>query len=73
MLHWQERNAYLPLAENGSRLYFVICDLAKINNMYRYSLASFLNLFNRALSEKQVTECIQPLNSSLKCTVFDWL
>ncbi|KAJ8297986.1 LOW QUALITY PROTEIN: hypothetical protein KUTeg_024517 [Tegillarca granosa] len=47
----QERNTYLPLAENGSRLYFVISDLAKINNMYRFSLASFLRLFQRALND----------------------
>ncbi|ESO93665.1 hypothetical protein LOTGIDRAFT_209197 [Lottia gigantea] len=45
----QERNTYLPLAENGSCLYFVISDLAKINNMYRFSLASFLRIFQRAL------------------------
>lgn len=49
----QERNIYLPLAENGSALYFVISDLAKINNMYRFSLASFLRLFQRALDARQ--------------------
>ncbi|CAI9737451.1 cytoplasmic dynein 2 heavy chain 1-like isoform X1 [Octopus vulgaris] len=45
----QERNTYLPLAENGSRLYFVIKDLVKINNMYCFSLSSFLRLFQRTL------------------------
>ncbi|XP_053400577.1 cytoplasmic dynein 2 heavy chain 1-like [Mercenaria mercenaria] len=49
----QERNIYLPLAENGSALYFVISDLAKINNMYRFSLAAFLRLFQRALDTRQ--------------------
>ena len=48
---FQERNIYLPLAENGSALYFVISDLAKINNMYRFSLAAFLRLFQRSLSD----------------------
>ncbi|KAK3801155.1 hypothetical protein RRG08_006872 [Elysia crispata] len=48
----QERNTYLPLAEAGSCLYFVISDLAKINNMYRFSLAAFLRLFQRALASK---------------------
>ncbi|KAK7096855.1 hypothetical protein V1264_003902 [Littorina saxatilis] len=47
-----ERNSYLPLAQNGSSLYFVISDLAKINNMYRFSLAAFLRLFERALETK---------------------
>ncbi|XP_052794024.1 cytoplasmic dynein 2 heavy chain 1-like isoform X3 [Mya arenaria] len=49
----QERNIYLPLAENGSALYFVISDLAKINNMYRFSLAAFLRLFQRSLETRQ--------------------
>ena len=51
----QERDAYLPLAENGSRLYFIIMDLSKINNMYRFSLAAFLRLFERSLQHRQVT------------------
>ena len=50
----KERNTYLPLAESGSRMYFVISDLAKINNMYRFSLASFLRIFQKALKAKQV-------------------
>lgn len=50
----QERDAYLPLAESASKMYFVITDLSKINNMYRFSLASFLRLFQRALHAKKV-------------------
>ncbi|XP_047126593.1 cytoplasmic dynein 2 heavy chain 1 isoform X1 [Hydra vulgaris] len=45
----KERDVYLSLAEHGSALYFAICDLAKINNMYRFSLNCFLRLFKRAL------------------------
>ena len=45
-----QRNVYHPLAETGSRLFFVIRDLAKINNMYAFSLAGFLALFDRALA-----------------------
>lgn len=52
---FQERDAYLPLAESASKMYFVITDLSKINNMYRFSLASFLRLFQRALQAKKVT------------------
>ena len=50
-----ERNSYIPLAQSGSTLYFVITDLAKINNMYRVSLAAFLRLFERALETKHVS------------------
>ena len=53
---WQERDAYLPLAESGSTLFFVISDLAKLNNMYRFSLSAFLRLFQRSLETKQVKD-----------------
>lgn len=36
-------------------MYFVINDLSKINNMYRFSLASFLQLFRRALEKSKVS------------------
>ncbi|RXM28913.1 Cytoplasmic dynein 2 heavy chain 1 [Acipenser ruthenus] len=50
----QERDAYLPLAESASKMYFIITDLSKINNMYHFSLAAFLRLFQRALQSKKV-------------------
>ncbi|XP_072467338.1 cytoplasmic dynein 2 heavy chain 1 isoform X1 [Notamacropus eugenii] len=73
----QERDAYLPLAENASKMYFIISDLSKINNMYRFSLASFLRLFQRALQNKQDSENteqrIQSLINSLKHTVYEYV
>ena len=56
---WQERDAYLPLAESGSTLFFVISDLAKLNNMYRFSLSAFLRLFQRSLETKQVKDHVR--------------
>ncbi|XP_061923239.1 dynein cytoplasmic 2 heavy chain 1 isoform X1 [Entelurus aequoreus] len=73
----QERDAYLPLAESASKMYFVITDLSKINNMYRFSLASFLRLFQRALQAKQDvdnTEArITALEASLKNLVYEYV
>ena len=46
-----ERNSFLPFAEAGSRLYFLIQDLFHLNPMYRFSLNSFFSLFKRSLSE----------------------
>ncbi|KAK4472017.1 hypothetical protein MN116_005393, partial [Schistosoma mekongi] len=46
----KERNMFYPLAETGSRLYFALKDLMKINHMYQFSLNSFLSLFQRALT-----------------------
>ncbi|XP_040316731.1 cytoplasmic dynein 2 heavy chain 1 [Herpailurus yagouaroundi] len=73
----QERDAYLPLAESASKMFFIISDLAKINNMYRFSLAAFLRLFQRALHNKQDSESterrIQSLISSLKHMVYEYI
>ncbi|XP_019385809.1 PREDICTED: cytoplasmic dynein 2 heavy chain 1 [Crocodylus porosus] len=73
----QERDAYLPLAESASKMYFIISDLSKINNMYRFSLAAFLRLFQRALQNKQESESteerIKSLISSLTHMVYEYV
>lgn len=43
----QERDAYRPIANSGSSLYFLIQDLQKVNHMYQFSLTSFLPLFKK--------------------------
>ncbi|GFR12638.1 cytoplasmic dynein 2 heavy chain 1 [Trichonephila clavata] len=45
----EERKMYLPLAEFGSTLFFLMTELRKVNNMYCFSLVSFFKLFNQAL------------------------
>lgn len=47
----KEREAFLPLAETGSKLYFVISCLDSINNMYKFSLNSYLNIFQKSLKK----------------------
>ncbi|XP_055895255.1 cytoplasmic dynein 2 heavy chain 1-like isoform X1 [Biomphalaria glabrata] len=73
----QERNTYLGLAESGSCLYFVISDLAKINNMYKFSLASFLRLFQRALQSKHDGSStdlrLKTLSSKLLMLVYEYV
>ncbi|KAF1521633.1 Cytoplasmic dynein 2 heavy chain 1, partial [Eudyptes sclateri] len=73
----KERDAYLPLAESASKMYFIISDLSKINNMYRFSLAAFLRLFQRALQSEQdssnTEERIKSLIGSLKHTVYEYV
>ncbi|CAF1020652.1 unnamed protein product, partial [Adineta ricciae] len=49
----KERNDYLPLAKHGSKLFFVISDLSKVNNMYQFSLSAFLRLFQRNLQRTE--------------------
>ncbi|XP_037796301.1 LOW QUALITY PROTEIN: cytoplasmic dynein 2 heavy chain 1-like [Penaeus monodon] len=48
-----ERKAYLTLAQSAANLYFVISDLSKLNNMYQFSLNSFIALFHKALQTPQ--------------------
>jgi dynein heavy chain 2 len=47
-----QRNIYRSFATVGANLFMVIEDLVKVNNMYQFSLASFINLFKKALASK---------------------
>ena len=55
----RQREEYRPLASKGSTIYSALQDLKKVNNMYQFSLVSFLKLFNKALST-QVTSSTLP-------------
>ncbi|CAH8544142.1 unnamed protein product [Heterobilharzia americana] len=72
----KERNIFHPLAETGSRLYFALKDLVKINHMYQFSLNSFLYLFKRALSMPydtglQAVERIKSLQKLVEILVYE--
>uniref|UniRef100_A0A4W3JMI8 Dynein cytoplasmic 2 heavy chain 1 n=1 Tax=Callorhinchus milii TaxID=7868 RepID=A0A4W3JMI8_CALMI len=73
----QERDAYLPLAETASKMFFIIIDLSKINNMYCFSLAAFLRLFQRSLQTRKESENteirITALISTLKALVYEYV
>ena len=73
----KERDSYLPLAQFGSMLYFVISDLTKLNNMYSFSLSSFLRLFQRALRSKQdignTDLRIRTLTSTMQTLVYGYV
>jgi dynein heavy chain 2, cytosolic len=50
----KERDAYLPLAQSAAVVYFALEDLSKVDHMYQFSLASFMQLFQRALQSNNV-------------------
>ena len=56
----KEGNIYLPLAEFASKLYFVIKDLSKINQMYHFSQVTndfmYIILFSRQLTWLSMSE-----------------
>uniref|UniRef100_H2ZL84 Dynein axonemal heavy chain 10 n=1 Tax=Ciona savignyi TaxID=51511 RepID=H2ZL84_CIOSA len=43
------RDGYRPAARRGAILFFVLSEMAVINNMYQFSLASFLGVFDFSL------------------------
>lgn len=43
------RQIYLPVAKHSATLFFCIMDLGKINHMYQFSLAWYVNLFTFAI------------------------
>ena len=49
----RERDAYLPLAQYGSNLFFIVSALSRLNHMYQYSLAAFMRLFSRSLESRE--------------------
>lgn len=65
---------YRNFAYTGSNLFIVIGDLIKVNNMYQFSLASFVKLFKRALQTKpsasSTEEKLKLLQNSLIKLVF---
>eukprot|EP01028_Stygiella_incarcerata_P004192 TRINITY_DN1890_c0_g1_i5.p1 TRINITY_DN1890_c0_g1~~TRINITY_DN1890_c0_g1_i5.p1 ORF type:complete len:4092 (-),score=1034.80 TRINITY_DN1890_c0_g1_i5:737-12970(-) len=44
-----ERNMFRPFANLGSRMFFLISDLCRVNHMYQFSLQVFLRIFREAL------------------------
>ncbi len=69
-----QRNVYKPIAHCGSSLYFVMQELGKVNHMYRFSLASFLPLFNRALERKtegSIGQRIKAVNYAMLVVTFE--
>lgn len=43
----KQREAYRPLAVRGASLFFAMCDLQALSNMYRFSLTVLLHLFQK--------------------------
>ena len=55
----EQRAAYKSFAEIGSTLFMVISDLQKLNNMYQFSLMSFIKLFKKALDSRPEADSME--------------
>lgn len=47
------RDGYRPVAKRGAILFFVLTEMALVNSMYQYSLASYLEVFRFSLRKSQ--------------------
>ncbi len=48
----QLRSTYIPLASRGVLLFFMLSDLHKLDQMYRYSLSEFTRTFIQSIAER---------------------
>jgi dynein heavy chain len=55
----EARERYRAVARRGSRLFFVLPDLASVDPMYQYSLAYFVKLFRACISGLPVAETVE--------------
>lgn len=53
------RAGYKPVAHHASVLYFCVTDLGNIDPMYQYSLAWFVALFVRAITESSQSQDLE--------------
>ena len=70
-----EANTYLPLAIFASKLFFSLTDLSKINNMYQFSLAAFVQLYEKIfklIPQGDVDLRLENLKKSLQKVVYEY-
>eukprot|EP00931_Biecheleriopsis_adriatica_P043590 TRINITY_DN24917_c0_g1_i1.p1 TRINITY_DN24917_c0_g1~~TRINITY_DN24917_c0_g1_i1.p1 ORF type:complete len:4311 (+),score=994.91 TRINITY_DN24917_c0_g1_i1:69-13001(+) len=69
----QQREVYRPLATLGSRIFILIRELSAMDHTYRFSLESFMALFNKVLnlqiSADSTEEKLQQLGNQLKIMI----
>uniref|UniRef100_UPI00398F6830 dynein axonemal heavy chain 10 isoform X2 n=1 Tax=Pristiophorus japonicus TaxID=55135 RepID=UPI00398F6830 len=53
------RDGYRPAAKRGAILFFVLSEMALVNSMYQYSLASFLEVFDLSLRKSLPDSILQ--------------
>ena len=71
------RNEYIPVAQEGAMLYFMITQLDAVEHMYQYSLDAFVLYFFKAIATAELSEKTQErvhnLRECLRLTIFRWV
>lgn len=70
------RDGYRSVAKRGAILFFVLSDMAGVNSMYQYSLASYLEVFayslRKALPHTILNRRLQNIINTLTKNVYDY-
>ncbi|EDV22455.1 uncharacterized protein TRIADDRAFT_50643 [Trichoplax adhaerens] len=70
------RDGYRPAAKLGAVLFFVLSDMAVINNMYQYSLASFLDVFEfslrKSMPDSILSKRLKNIMETMKQNIYNY-
>ncbi|XP_056232067.1 dynein axonemal heavy chain 10 [Seriola aureovittata] len=70
------RDGYRPVAKRGAILFFVLTEMALVNSMYQYSLASYLEVFDFSLRKSQpdsiLPQRLKNIMSTLTNSVYNY-
>ncbi|TWW56007.1 Dynein heavy chain 10, axonemal [Takifugu flavidus] len=70
------RNRYRPAAKRGAILFFVLTEMALVNSMYQFSLASYLEVFDyslrKSLPDPNLSQRLNNIMSTLTYSVYNY-
>ncbi|XP_055020703.1 dynein axonemal heavy chain 10 [Boleophthalmus pectinirostris] len=70
------RDGYRPAAKRGAILFFVLTEMALVNSMYQYSLASYLEVFDYSLRKSlpgaTLSERLKNIMNALTYNVYNY-
>lgn len=70
------RDGYRPAAKRGAILFFVLTEMALVNTMYQYSLASYLEVFDfslrKALPDSVLLQRLKNIMNTLTYSVYNY-
>lgn len=70
------RDGYRPAATRGAILFFVLTEMALVNSMYQFSLASYLDVFDfslrQSLPDPVLSRRLNNIMSTLTYSVYNY-
>eukprot|EP00927_Polykrikos_kofoidii_P041032 TRINITY_DN34968_c0_g2_i1.p1 TRINITY_DN34968_c0_g2~~TRINITY_DN34968_c0_g2_i1.p1 ORF type:complete len:3218 (+),score=730.51 TRINITY_DN34968_c0_g2_i1:1253-9655(+) len=71
------REAYRPVASEGSMLFFIVIQLCFLEHMYQYSLDSFVAFLYKAIERTEATDNLEErtdrLTAQIRLVIFRWV